>query len=63
MNRAEVLIKISKDTGIKVEDCEKVLDSFENILDEKISNSKGVGNAFDKVYQLMSFIKRRKDKN
>lgn len=61
MNKTEIALKVSQRSGVGPEDCKKVLDALEAVLDEELSNSKGLGGALDKVYQLMSFFKERKD--
>lgn len=61
MNKTEVITNVSIRSGINREECEKVLDIFEEVLSDEIAGSKRVGNAFEKVYKLMSFIKSKKD--
>ena len=55
MNKTEMIAKVSVESGIGVEECEKVLDAFEEVLSEELATSKRVGNIFEKVYKIMSF--------
>ena len=63
MNKREIITKVSERSGISWEECEKVLDAFEEVLSDELSSSKKISGAFDKVYKLMSFVKGKKDKN
>lgn len=60
MNNAEVVAKVAEKSGVNVDDCKKVLDAFEEVLSDELSNSKDIGSAFDKVYKVMSFFKNKK---
>jgi len=60
MNKREVIIRVSAQSGVDVTDCQKVLDALENVLDERLSGSKGMGGAFDKAYRVMGFFYNRK---
>ena len=57
MNKREIITKVSERSGISWEECEKVLDAFEEVLSDELSSSKKMSGAFDKVYKLMSFLK------
>ena len=61
MDKTEMIAKVSVESGIGVEECEKVLDAFEEVLSEELATSKRVGNIFEKVYKIMSFLKGKKD--
>lgn len=58
-----IVIKVSARSKINQDDCTKVLDAFEEILSERLSNSNSISGAFDKIYNVMSFIKNKKTKN
>lgn len=60
MNKAEVLSSVSRKSGVNLDDCQKVLDAFEEVLSDELANSKSIGNAFDKIYSLLTFIKGKK---
>ena len=60
MNKREIITKVSERSGISWEECEKVLDAFEEVLSDELSSSKKMSGAFDKVYKLMSFLKGKK---
>lgn len=60
MNNAEVVAKVSVKSGVTVDDCNKVLNAFEEVLSHELSNSPSVGGAFDKIYNVMSYFKDRK---
>lgn len=59
MNKTEMTTKISERSGVAMEDCQKVVDAFEEVLNEELLNSKDIGNAFDKIYKLLSFFKNK----
>lgn len=60
MNKAEIAKKVSERSGIDFQECRKVIDTFEKVLEEELENSKGLGGAFDKIYNLMNFFKGKK---
>lgn len=60
MNNKEVVAKVSMKSGVNFADCQKVLDAFEEVLSDELSNSKNVGSAFDKIYKVLSFLKNKK---
>ena len=60
MNKAEIAKKVSERSGIDFQECRKVIDTFEKVLEEELENSKGLGGAFDKIYNLMHFFKGKK---
>lgn len=39
MNNTEVLEEVSEKSGINIDDCKKVLDAFEEVLSDELSNS------------------------
>lgn len=59
MNNAEVINKVSENSGVNVNDCEKVLNALENLLDDELSNSKSVAGAFEKIYKLMTYFNKK----
>lgn len=61
MTKEEVVLKVSEKSGINEDDCKKVLDAFEEVVSNHISDSKGVSAAFETIYKIMSFIKNKKD--
>lgn len=63
MNKTEVILNVSEKSGVKPDDTRKVLEAFEEVFNERLSNSKVINSAFDKVYSIMSFIKNKKDNN
>lgn len=60
MNKKEVQLRVSKESGVNTADCEKVLNAFEKVFEAEIAGSRGVMSAFDKIYRIMSFIKKEK---
>ncbi|MDR2917691.1 MAG: hypothetical protein LBV74_23105 [Tannerella sp.] len=58
MNKTEVTMKVSQLSGIRQEDCHKIIIALEQVLGEELNASNGVRNAFDKAYKLMGFLKR-----
>ena len=64
MNKTEITKRVSERSGVDFEECRKVIDTFEKVLEEELSDSKGLGGAFDKIYGVMNFFKGKKtDKN
>lgn len=61
MNKEGVILKVSEKSGVNEDDCKIVLSAFEEVVSNHISDSKGVGVAFDTIYKIMSFIKSKKD--
>lgn len=60
MNNAEVVAKVAEKSGVNADDCKKVLDAFEEVLSDELSNSKDISSAIDKVYKVISFFKNKK---
>ncbi|MDR2879673.1 MAG: HU family DNA-binding protein [Fusobacteriales bacterium] len=60
MNKTEIAGKVSERSGVEFEECRKVIDAFEKVLEEELTDSKGLGGVFDQVYNVMSFFKGRK---
>lgn len=60
MNHTEVVAKVSEKSGINMDDCNKVLKAFEEVLGDELAHSKEVGSAFDKVYKILHFFKTKK---
>lgn len=61
MNKTNLVIKVSEISGVDINNCKRVLDAFEEVLGDELSNSDSVGNAFDKIYKMMDSLKKRKD--
>jgi len=61
MNKSEVIISVSQRTGISPEDCEKVLDAFEEVFNDELENKKWKGRTFDKVYRVMSYFYNKRN--
>ena len=57
MNRTEVITEISQISGVAPEDCDKVINALEQVLNRELESSKGIKNAFGKIYKLMSIFK------
>jgi nucleoid DNA-binding protein len=62
MNKTEVITTVSEKSGVSKEDCEKVLNTFEAVLEERLSESKSIESAFNKIYKMMSLINNRREK-
>jgi len=58
MNRTEIILKLSEESGVNIDDCGKVINSLERILDEELSSSQGILKAIDKVYGLVSRFRK-----
>lgn len=43
---------------MSIENCYKVLDAFEELLGEELSNSKDISGAFEKIYKTLSYFKK-----
>lgn len=54
-------MKVSEMSGVNLTDCKNVLDAFEEVFSNELSQSGGAMNVFDKIYKVMSFIKNKKD--
>lgn len=61
MNKTNLIIKISEISGVDTHNCKKVLDAFEKALDNELSNLGCAEKAFDKIYKMMSFIRKGRD--
>lgn len=60
MNKREVIEKVSVKSGLEMEDCNKVLEAFEDVITTELYQSKNAAGAFDKIFDLLSFIKRKR---
>jgi len=60
MNKMEVIAKVSEKSGVSINECQKVLDAFEEVLDSELSQSKNVSTALDKVVDVMTFLTKKK---
>ncbi len=61
MNKTEVIYNVSKRSGIDEEICRTVLDTFEEVFTDELTYNKGKGRRFDRIYRVMTFLKRKKD--
>lgn len=61
MDKKEIITKVSERSGVSTEETKKVIDAFEEVLGDELSDSNGLGGAFDKVYKVMEFFKKKKD--
>lgn len=57
MYKKEVLAKISEKSGINIAVCKKVLDVFEEVLDDEPPDSQKTSSAFNKVYNTLNFFR------
>ena len=57
MNKTNVIRKVSDISGVDSLACAKVLDALEKVLNTELESSKGIGNAFDKIYKVMSLFR------
>lgn len=60
MNKAEVLEKTAEKSGVGMEECKKVLNAFEDVLTNELSQSNNISHALDKIYHFWSFLKSKK---
>jgi len=60
MNKTEIIRKVAGRSGINEAECIKVLDVFEEVISDELSYSGSIGNAFDRVYKIMVFLKKKK---
>jgi len=60
MNKTSVVRNVSEMSGVDSLICVKVLDALERILNTELASSKGIGNAFDKIYKVMSLFRNNK---
>jgi len=59
MNRQEVIRKVSQLSEVNIDNCDKVLNALEKVLSDELGSSKGKQNAFDKVFKLMDFLRKK----
>lgn len=62
MNKTALIKRVSEISGVKAEECDKVLKAMEQALEENLSESKRPSEIFDKVYRIMSFIQQKENK-
>ncbi|MFS0646247.1 HU family DNA-binding protein [Siminovitchia sp. 179-K 8D1 HS] len=60
MNKADVIEKVSEKSGIGMEDCQKVLDAFEDVFTDEFAQSENISHALDKMDRFWSFLKSKK---
>lgn len=60
MNNTEMVAKVSEKSGVNMNDCQKVLDAFEEVLSDELAHSEDVSSAFEKVYSVLHFFKNKK---
>lgn len=57
MNKTKVIEKVSCLSGVDTVNCEKVVDALERVLNDELVSSGGLGNALDKIYDIISLFK------
>lgn len=62
MNKREVISTVAERSGISPEDCARVLDTFEEVFSEEITHRKWKGSVFEFIYDVMTRIKNKKNK-
>lgn len=62
MNKREVITAVAERSGVTPEDCAKVLDTFEDVFSEEITHRKWKGSVFEFIYDVMTCIKNKKNK-
>lgn len=62
MNKREVISTVAERSGISPEDCARVLDTFEEVFSEEITHRKWKGSVFEFIYDVMTRIKSKKNK-
>lgn len=62
MNKREVISTVAERSGVTPEDCAKVLDTFEEVFSEEITHRKWKGSIFEFIYDVMTRIKNKKNK-
>lgn len=63
MNKREVILKVSVESGVNAADCEKVLNAFENVFTHEISASNTASTIFDKAYRMLNYIQSKRNCN
>jgi len=61
MNKAEVIREVSALSGIEPETCVRVLDAMENVFSNELSHTKGKSGAFEKIYNLLGYLRNKKE--
>lgn len=61
MNKTEIINKITERSKISREECEKVINAFEEVLEDELSDSKGISGAFNKIYNVLHYFKEKKE--
>lgn len=59
MNKKETIEKIAELSGIPENDCRKVLESFEKILEHELSASHGIKSFLNTLNKLLSHLNNR----
>lgn len=62
MNKREVISTVAERSSISPEDCARVLDTFEEVFSEEITHRKWKGSVFEFIYDVMTRIKSKKNK-
>ena len=60
MNKTEIITEVSRMTSVRVADCEKVLDAFEEVLGGELNRKGWKNGIFDMIFKIMSKIKSKK---
>ncbi|MCD7962047.1 MAG: hypothetical protein LUF90_00465 [Rikenellaceae bacterium] len=62
MNHTELILEISKRTGIAPEDCDKVMKTFEDVIAGELSMKGWKNGMFDTAFKIMNSVKVKKDR-
>lgn len=61
MNHHELVGKVAEQSGVDAVDCERVLTALEEILEAELGSQKGARTAFNSVYKVMDFLRKKTD--
>jgi hypothetical protein len=57
MNRKEIIKNTARISEVDIDDCEKVINALEKVLEDEFSSSQGLSSAFDKFCKLINVFK------
>lgn len=57
MNKKETIEKVSELSQVNIADCEKVLNALKIVMQEELTNKKGIRNMFNMLYKIMGEFK------
>ncbi len=60
MNKQDVVEKVSEISKVSINDCKKVIDALEKVLEDDLESSQGLLNAFDKFHKLINLFRKNK---